>query len=95
MRIAEVGGITVIDGKGSDAGRREKASGSRDTIRFTPEFHSRTSLVTVVDDSKLDKVINAIIGAASTGSPGDGKIFMSSVVDVIDIGSNKRGNGAI
>ena len=48
-----------------------------------------------MDDSKLDKVINAIIGAASTGSPGDGKIFMSSVVDVIDIGSNKRGNGAI
>lgn len=95
LKKAGVGGCTVMDAKGRGAGHREELAGARGTARYVPEFHSRTAIVTVVDDSKLDAVINAILGAASTGSPGDGKIFVSNVDDVVDIGSKKRGAGAV
>lgn len=95
LRKAGVGGVTVFDGKGRGAGQREEVHGSRGTARFVPEFHSRSTIVTVVDDSKVDAVINAITGAASTGSPGDGKIFISTVEDAVDIGSKKRGKDAV
>ena len=49
----------------------------------------------VVDDSEVDKVIQAILDTVSTGSPGDGKIFVSSVAEAIDIGTQKRGNEAL
>lgn len=95
LKKVGVGGVTVVEGKGRGAGRREEVSGARGTARFVPEFHSRTSILTVVDDSKVDAVINAITSAASTGSPGDGKIFVSSVDDAVDIGSKKRGKDAV
>ncbi len=95
LKKAGVGGVTVLDGKGRGAGHRETVTGARGTAYYVPEFHSRTTMVTVVDDSKVDAVINAILSAASTGSPGDGKIFISTVEDAVDIGSKKRGTGAI
>ncbi len=90
-----VGGITFVDGKGRGAGQREAIHGSRGTTRFVPEFHPRTSLMTVVDDSEVEAVISAITNAAGTGSKGDGKIFIFSVEDVVDIGTKKRGNDAL
>jgi len=95
LKKAGVGGVTVMDGKGRGAGSREAVSSARGTAYFVPEFHSRTSIVTVVDDSKVEAVVNAILSAASTGSPGDGKIFISTVEDAVDIGSKKRGTGAV
>ncbi len=95
LKKVGVGGITVMDSKGRGAGKREPVAGARGTTYYIPEFHTRTTLVTVVDDSKVDDVINAILGAASTGSPGDGKIFITNVEDVVDIGSKKRGPGAL
>jgi len=95
LKKAGVGGVTVLDGKGRGAGRRETVSSARGTGFYVPEFHSRTSLVTVVDDSKVDAVINAILSAASTGSPGDGKIFIATVEDAVDVGSKKRGKDAV
>lgn len=95
LKKAGVGGVTVLDGKGRGAGHRETVSSGRGTGFYVPEFHSRTSIVTVVDDSKVDAVINAILSAASTGSPGDGKVFISSVEDAVDVGSKKRGKDAI
>jgi len=50
---------------------------------------------TVVDDSLVDKVISAIIDAAGTGSAGDGKIFVTTIDDAIDIGSKQKGVHAI
>lgn len=95
LKKAGVGGVTVIDGKGRGAGHREEIASARGTGRFVPEFHSRTSIVTVVDDSKVDAVLNAIASVAGTGSPGDGKVFISSVDDAVDIGTKKRGKDAI
>lgn len=95
LRKAGVGGVTVSDAKGRGAGHREEVSGSRGTARYVPEFHSRTSIVTVVDDSKAEAAVNAILSAASSGSPGDGKVFVSTVEDAVDIGTKKRGASAL
>lgn len=90
-----VGGVTVLDGKGRGAGPRPQVTGSRGTAYFIPEFQERSSVMTVVDDSKANAVINAILSVASMGSAGDGKIFISTVEDAVDIGSKKRGEVAI
>jgi nitrogen regulatory protein P-II 1 len=95
LRKIGVGGVTVLSGRGRGAGKREAVSSGRGTSYYVPEFSSKASLVTVVDDSKVDAVVNAILGAASTGAPGDGKIFVSSVDDAVDVGSKKRGGEAI
>jgi nitrogen regulatory protein P-II 1 len=95
LKKVGVGGVTVIDSKGRGTGKREPVAGARGTMYYIPEFHARTTLITVVDDSKVNDVINAILGAASTGSPGDGKIFITNVEDVVDIGSKKRGPSAL
>ena len=95
LKKAGVGGVTIHDAKGRGAGHRAEVQSSRGTATFVPEFHSRSSVVTVVDDSKVDAVINAITGAASTGGSGDGKIFISTVEDAVDIGSKKRGKDAV
>jgi nitrogen regulatory protein P-II 1 len=48
-----------------------------------------------VDDSEVDKVVQTILDTVSTGSPGDGKIFVSAITEAIDIGTQKRGNEAL
>ena len=49
----------------------------------------------MVDDSIVDKVVSAIINAASTGSVGDGKIFIDNIDTAVDIGSGQKGVHAI
>lgn len=95
LRAANVGGVTCVDAKGRGAGKREAMHTGRGTGRYVPEFHSRSSIVTVVDDSKVDAVVNAILGAASTGSPGDGKIFVTTIEEAVDIGTKKKGSDVV
>ena len=67
----------------------------RGTARFAAEFSVRANVVTVVEDSQLEKVIKTILDTISTGSAGDGKIFVSTVIDAIDIGTKAHGEEAI
>jgi nitrogen regulatory protein P-II 1 len=93
LKNAGVGGCTVLDAKGRGKGEKPMVESGRGTSRFTSEFSVRSSIITVVEDSEVDNVINTILDVASTGSPGDGKIFISSVNEAIDIGSKERGSG--
>ena len=45
----------------------------------------------MLDDPKLDDVINAIANVACTGTKGDGKVFVTEIVDALDICTKKRG----
>ncbi|MEX0910878.1 MAG: P-II family nitrogen regulator [Nitrosopumilaceae archaeon] len=95
LKKAGVGGFTVLDAKGRGKGKRSQLAGSRGTGSYTAEFNTKNYVFTVVDDSIVDKVISAIIDAAGTGSVGDGKIFVTTVDDAIDIGSKQKGIHAI
>ena len=49
----------------------------------------------VIDDDRVDDVINAIAEAAKTGEIGDGKIFVSSVDTVVRIRTGDRDSSAL
>ena len=95
LRNAGVGGATILDAKGRGKGEKPQVETGRGTRGVSAEFSSRANVVVVVDDSEVEKVIGAILEATSTGSPGDGKVFVSAVNEAIDIGTRKRGPAAI
>jgi nitrogen regulatory protein P-II 1 len=95
LRVAGVGGATILDAKGRGKGEKPQVQTGRGTKRLSAEFSVRANIVTVVDDAEVEKVIKAIIDTTSTGSAGDGKIFVSTVTEAIDIGTKKRGQVAV
>jgi nitrogen regulatory protein P-II 1 len=95
LRNAGVGGATILDAKGRGKGEKPQVQTGRGTRGVSAEFSSRANVEAVVDDSEVENVIAAILDTTSTGSPGDGKIFVSNVTEAIDIGTRKRGQTAI
>lgn len=90
---AGIVGMTVseVRGFGRQKGQVERYRGSE----FTVEFLQKLKLEIVVDDDRVDTVVNAVQDAARTGEIGDGKIFISSVDSVIRIRTGDRDSGAI
>jgi nitrogen regulatory protein P-II 1 len=95
LRNAGVGGATILDAKGRGKGEKPQVQSGRGTRGVSAEFSVRANVVAVVDDPEVEKVIGAILDTTSTGSAGDGKIFVSTVTEAIDIGTRKRGQTAI
>lgn len=95
MEQQEVGGISVLPSQGRGKGERPMIGDPRGTGKHLAQFNSLDAVLTVVDDSKVDAVSAAIANAASTGSKGDGKIFVSTIDDVMDIGSKVKGASAL
>lgn len=90
LTSAGVGGLTVTKSQGRGAGERPEIQGGRGTMKYVAEYNNINTIVTVVDDSKVDSVISAIADAASTGKKGDGKIFITSVDESVDIATKKK-----
>ena len=80
-----VGGVTVHQVQGQ---------GSQDPP-LVGQYFSKDMVICVVDDPKLDDIINAIANVACTGTKGDGKIFVTTVEDAFDICTKKRGTTSI
>ena len=87
-----VGGVTITRSLGRGAGERPRIGGP-DGEEI--QYNAVDTIVTVVDDSKVDAVVSAIIDAGYTGTKGDGKIFISSVDDIVDIYSKEKGEKAL
>ena len=90
---AGIVGMTVseVRGFGRQKGQVERYRGSE----FTVEFLQKLKLEIVVDDDRVETVINAIQDAARTGEIGDGKIFISDIDSVIRIRTADRDSDAI
>lgn len=82
-------GITIIESKGRGKGTRPSLRSSRGTSVQVAEYNILTTVLSIVEDSKVEQIVNAILDVASTGSSGDGKIFISAVDQVIDIQTKK------
>ena len=54
-------------------------------------YNKLAAIVTIVDDQKVDSVVSTIIDTAHTGTPGDGKIFITNVEDAFDIATKQSG----
>ena len=95
LKNAGVGGCTILDAKGRGKGEKPVVETGRGTGRYTSEFSVRADVVIIVDDSEVDKVVKTIVDTVSTGSAGDGKIFVSQINEAVDIGTKKRGQTAV
>jgi len=88
-----VSGITVIEvkGFGRQKGHTELYRGAEYVVDFLPKIKVEVA----VDDSLVEKVIEAITGAARTGKIGDGKIFVFDLPQVIRIRTGETGSDAL
>ena len=88
-----VTGITITEAKGfgRQKGHTELYRGAEYRVEFLP----KVMIEILVDDANVEGVVNAIVEAAHTGRIGDGKIFVSSVDDVVRIRTGERGPNAI
>lgn len=93
--LSEVGvqGITVseVKGFGRQKGHTELYRGAEYVVDFLP----KVKLEIAVADGAVDGAIEAIAKAASTGKIGDGKIFVSSLEQVIRIRTGETGDAAV
>ena len=94
-QLNEIGikGITVseVKGFGRQKGHTELYRGAEYVVDFLPKI----KLEIIVSDSLVDDVINTIMKTAQTGRIGDGKIFVTDLVDTIRIRTGERGEEAI
>jgi nitrogen regulatory protein P-II 1 len=86
-------GMTVseVKGFGRQKGHTELYRGAEYIVDFLP----KVMLEIVVDDGMVQGAVEAIVQAAKTGKIGDGKIFVSSLEDVVRIRTGETGKAAI
>ena len=93
--LHEVGlkGITVVEAKGfgRQKGHTELYRGAEYVVDFLP----KVKLEIVLEDSQVERAIEAIQEAARTGRIGDGKIFVSTIDEAIRIRTGERGEDAV
>jgi len=93
--LNEVGiqGITVseVKGFGRQKGHTELYRGAEYVVDFIPKI----KMEIIVNDEIVGKVVETIEQAAKTGRIGDGKIFITSVEEVIRIRTGEKGEDAI
>jgi nitrogen regulatory protein P-II 1 len=83
--------VTEVKGFGRTGGKKEVYRGSAYVVDFVP----KVKIEIVVGDPMVRQVVDAVVNAAQTGRIGDGKIFVSSVDEVVRIRTGETGEHAI
>jgi len=93
--LAAIGiqGMTVLEvkGFGRTGGRKEVYRGSAYVVDFVPKVR----IEIVVADGQVAAILDAIEKSAKTGKIGDGKIFVTDVIEALRIRTGERGEQAI
>ena len=93
--LAETGApsltVTNVSGRGSQPSKKGQWRGEE----YTVDLHQKVKIECVVADVPAGDVVDAIEDAAPTGDPGDGKIFVMSVSEAVQIRTGKRGPDAV
>lgn len=93
LETSGVHGLTVseVKGYGRQKGHTEVYRGAEYTVDFVP----KVKIDVVVDDGAAADVVAAIVKAAATGEIGDGKVWVTSVDDIVRVRTGERGVDAI
>lgn len=83
--------VTEVRGFGRQKGHTEMYRGAEYTVDFVPKI----KIEVIVADQDQAAVIETITKAAKTGQVGDGKVFVSDLVDAIRIRTGENGGNAI
>ena len=88
-----VHGMTVseVQGYGRQRGHTEVYRGAEYVVEFVPKVR----IEIVVDDADADRVVEAIVNAARTGSIGDGKVWTVAVDTIVRVRTGERGTDAL
>jgi nitrogen regulatory protein P-II 1 len=93
--LHEVGlqGITVLEAKGfgRQKGHTELYRGAEYVVDFLP----KVKIEVICGDDLVERAVDAIVSAARTGRIGDGKIFVTDVLEVVRIRTGERGEQAL
>ena len=85
LRKADVGGLTLCGVRGM--GRAEPP--------LVGDTYSMEQISVTVDDDKVSEVFDTVSKVGCTGQKGDGKVFVTDVVDALDLCTKKTGSDAI
>ena len=83
--------VTEVKGFGRQKGHTELYRGAEYVVDFLP----KVKLEIAVSDDIVDSVIEAVIESAKTGKIGDGKIFVTSLEQIIRIRTGESGDEAV
>jgi nitrogen regulatory protein P-II 2 len=83
--------VTEVKGFGRQKGHTELYRGAEYVVDFLP----KVKIEAAVDDAIVERVIEAVESAARTGKIGDGKIFVSSLEQVVRIRTGETGKDAL
>jgi nitrogen regulatory protein P-II 1 len=83
--------VTEVRGFGRQKGHTELYRGAEYQVDFLPKVR----IEVVVAEDALEQAVEAVQSAAATGSIGDGKIFVSTLEDVVRIRTGERGEAAV
>jgi len=88
LRVTGIGGLTMTSGRGRGKGVRKIKPGLG---AYISRWNDVVTFVIVVDDSMADEIVSIITDTAHTGSKGDGKIFISTIDEIVDIHTKQKG----
>ena len=93
LKEAGIHGITAteVQGFGRQSGHTEVYRGTEYTIDFVP----KVKIEVLLDDTEVDRILDAIVDAARTEKIGDGKVWVTSVDQIVRIRTGERGTDAI
>ena len=83
--------VTEVKGFGRQKGHTELYRGAEYVVDFLP----KVKVEMILGDAMVDRAIEAIVKAARTGKIGDGKIFVTTVEQVIRIRTGESGEAAV
>jgi nitrogen regulatory protein P-II 1 len=83
--------VTEVRGFGRQKGHKEQYRGTEYTVDLVP----KVKIEVVVSEASTPAVVEAIVRSARTGEIGDGKIFVSSLEQVVRIRTGEKGEAAV
>ncbi len=87
----EVCNVCEVKGYGRQKSYLDEYAGSEYSLAYLP----KVEITAWVDDERVDEVVRSIVEVARTGRIGDGKIFVSEIIDVLRIRTGENGAAAI
>ena len=90
---AKISGMTIYQahGCGNQHGWKEYFRGSEVFLNMIP----KVKFEIIVEDSRVDEIVDVIVGVARTGEVGDGKIFISSIDSVVRVRTGEKDEAAV
>ncbi len=90
---AKISGMTIyqVHGCGNQHGWKEYFRGSEVFLNMIP----KVKFEIIVEDSRVDEIVDVIVDVARTGEVGDGKIFISDIESVIRVRTGEKDEAAV